>query len=162
MTLAERFDVLTAGPPIEERDEQLTAGADELADRTRGPSVLRNERFLLALAGGLMTLGLTVILLGWFGASRSIIVQEQVPYLISGGLLGVALAVLGGLTLFSHWLTVQIRQGQANEAARQRDHEALVAALASLTQAVERLEDHDDHARSPRAGRAVRRAPSRT
>lgn len=162
MTLTARFDVLTAGPPIEERDDQLTAGADVLAERRRGRSILRDERFLLALAGGLMTLGLTVILLGWFGASRSIIVQEQVPYLISGGLLGVALAVLGGLTLLAHWLTVQIRQARAHEAARQRDHDALVAALASLTRAVERLEDQDDHARSPRAGRAVRRAPSRT
>ena len=62
-----------------------------------------------------MTTGLSIILLGWFGAARSTIVEEQIPYLISGGLLGVALATIGALTLFAHWLTVLVRENRRQE-----------------------------------------------
>ena len=37
-------------------------------------------------------------------------VEAQVPYLISGGLLGVALATIGAITFFAHWLTVLITE----------------------------------------------------
>ena len=40
-------------------------------------------------------LGLGLILLGWFGASGSAREFEQIPYLISGGILGLALVILG-------------------------------------------------------------------
>ena len=36
-------------------------------------------------------------------------VEEQLAYLVSGGVLGLALATIGALTFFSHWLTVLIR-----------------------------------------------------
>jgi hypothetical protein len=51
-----------------------------------------------------------VILLGWYGASHTPYVFEQVPYLISGGVLGLALAVLGGLFYFAYWITRQIQE----------------------------------------------------
>ena len=49
----------------------------------------------LALAG----LGLLAIGIGWNGAAGQLSILGQVPYLISGGLLGIALVVLGAAML---------------------------------------------------------------
>jgi hypothetical protein len=163
MTNPERFEVLDGGPGIEEREARLVAGADDLEEATRRPSIFGHERFLITVAAALMALGVAIILIGWNGAANATVVEEQVPYLISGGLLGVALATIGALALFSHWLTVAIRDARAHEAARQRDHEELLAALRSLSQAIGGEEDgRDGPARSTRAQRQVRRAPRRS
>jgi hypothetical protein len=87
------------------------------------------------------------------------VVEEQVPYLISGGLLGVALVTIGALTLFSHWLTVSIREAREREATRRRDHDELMDALRDLTGALAQEETRDGRARGNRAQRPVRRAP---
>jgi hypothetical protein len=101
-----------------------------------------------------MAAGILVIVLGWNGAANSVLVEEQVPYLISGGLLGLALALIGALTLFTHWLTVGIRDARAHEAARRRDHQELVDAIRSLNDALVPQED-------PRNGRTRGAAPGR-
>jgi hypothetical protein len=44
----------------------------------------------------LVGLGLLALLLGWYGVSGESLVAKQLPFLASGGLLGVALVVLGG------------------------------------------------------------------
>ena len=142
------------------RTERLREGADELATGQR--SLLAHPKFLLGLAAALMTFGLTAILLGWAGAAHATFVEEQIPYLISGGLLGVALATIGALTLFTHWHTVSIREARQREAMRKQDHIELMEALAALTGAMDRREEDDGTARSPRAERPVRRAPRRS
>ena len=59
----------------------------------------------LGLAGSvLLPAGVIVILLGWYGAAHTPYVFEQVPYLISGGLLGVGMVVGGGLLFFGSWI----------------------------------------------------------
>jgi hypothetical protein len=142
------------------RTERLRDGADQLATGQR--SLLAHPKFLLGLAAALMTFGLTAILIGWAGAAHATFVEEQIPYLISGGLFGVALATIGALTLFTHWHTVSIREARQREAMRKQDHIELMEALAALTTAVDRREEDDGTARSPRAERAVRRAPRRS
>jgi hypothetical protein len=52
----------------------------------------------------LLPLGLAMILLGWYGAAHTPYLFEQVPYLISGGILGLGLAIVGGLVYFGSWL----------------------------------------------------------
>lgn len=44
----------------------------------------------------LVALGLIALFFGWYGVSGESLVAKQLPYLASGGLLGVALVVLGG------------------------------------------------------------------
>jgi hypothetical protein len=152
--------VLTGGPTSEERDERLAGGADDLASGPRRGSLLGNDRILLAVAGGLMTFGLCAVLLGWYGASRSTLVEEQVPYLISGGLLGVALATVGAITFFAHWLTVSIREARAREAARHHDHIELMGALQALANRIDHQEaSGNGSARRTTAERPLRRAP---
>ncbi len=161
MTTSERFDVLTGGPSVDERRARLVDGADDVARPEGGRSILAHPRFLLAVSGALMAGGVISILLGWDGAANATVVEAQVPYLISGGLVGVALATIGGLTFFAHWLTVSIREARAHEVARHQDHLALMEALGSLTRAISQQEEKPNgRARSTRSERPVRRAPS--
>jgi hypothetical protein len=48
-----------------------------------------------AAAGGMVILGLVALVIGWFGVSGTGLVAEQNPYLISGGLFGIALIGIG-------------------------------------------------------------------
>ncbi len=105
-----------------DREARLLEGADELRTRRGSVSLLDRPNLLMGVAAAMMTTGLSAVLLGWVGASHAIRVEEQVPYLISGGLLGVALAIIGALVLFTHWLTVLIRE------ERERDRRARCAA----------------------------------
>lgn len=72
----------------------------------------RLDRWLLLIGGLLMPLGIALILLGWAGAAHTPILQEQIDYLISGGVLGLALTIAGGFTYFAYWQTVRIRDSE--------------------------------------------------
>ena len=156
-TVGSERSVLTGGKPIDEREGDLTAGADRLSTNRR--SITGNRHFLLTVAASLMTMGVTAIVLGWVGASRSTLIEEQVPYLISGGLLGVALAVVGALLLFTHWLTVSVREARLHEAARRQDHAELLEALRALAPLLAPQENSNGRARSTKSERPLRRAP---
>jgi hypothetical protein len=58
----------------------------------------------LLIAGGLVA-----IVIGWIGASGTVYVGLQIPYLLSGGLLGLALVVLGSALMIVHVLARQAR-----------------------------------------------------
>jgi hypothetical protein len=158
MTEPRLLAVLHDGLPMEEREERLTTMADTSSSRRR--SFVTSDRFLLTLAAALMTLGVAAIIIGWLGASDSILIEEQVPYLISGGQLGGALAVIGGQCLFAHWLTVSIREARAHNAARRAEHEQLIQQVATLTAALlERDQSANGTAPERPRERPLRRAP---
>jgi hypothetical protein len=87
--------------------------------RTNGR--LQPEQALAMASAVLLPLGLALILLGWYGAAHTPYLFEQVPYLISGGLLGLGFAVVGGLVYFGSWV--------ARGAAEQRRQNEEVASL---------------------------------
>jgi hypothetical protein len=157
MSVMDNRDVLVGGTPMEAREERLADGADELAGKRT--TVVGGQNILLVAAGALLTAGLTAIVLGWVGAAHSTIVAEQLPYLISGGLLGVALAIVGAVTYFAHWLTILVRENRERDAARLREHAELLAELRLLRGALTREEESNGAARSPQRGRPLRRAP---
>ena len=158
MSASDTHAVLVSGSTMDEREQRLADGADELAgERT---SVMGGRNVLLIASGALVTAGLSAILLAWFGAARSTLIEEQVPYLISGGLFGLALAVVGAVTYFAYWLTVLIREAREHEAARAHDHSELMEALRGLRSAPQ--EESNGTARSPRRKRPVRGTPSRS
>jgi hypothetical protein len=70
------------------------------------------ERALLIVGGVLMPLGVLLILLGWEGVSHTPLPFEQNSYLISGGILGLALVFAGGFIYFAYWQTVRIRESR--------------------------------------------------
>ena len=69
--------------------------------------------------------GLFLVFLGWNGAATYDRVSAQVPYLISGGLAGLCLVVIGGSVL----VAASAREGAA----------ALEATVADLQEVVERM-----------------------
>lgn len=69
----------------------------------------------------LAALGVLVIILGWYGISGQALVAKQLPYLISGGLGGVALVGIGAALIGTEWLR--------REATRVERLEEMVAEL---------------------------------
>jgi hypothetical protein len=96
------------------RIDRLTEQVKTL--RTRA-STGNLDRWLLIVGGVLMPLGVLLIILGWVGASRTPLPFEQNDYLISGGILGLALTVAGGFTYFAYWQTVRIRDSREQSKA---------------------------------------------
>jgi hypothetical protein len=85
-----------------ERVARLRSSVGSL--RTRAAA--RGLDFYLFLAGAvLVPFGFVVIVLGWYGASHTGYVFDQIPYMISGGLLGLGLVLVGSFAYFAYWLT---------------------------------------------------------
>jgi hypothetical protein len=93
-----------------------TGTSDSVSDRLArlatwkpggGVAVSAEERmpvFLLVGGAVCMVLGLIAVILGWYGAAHTPFGFEQTPYLISGGLFGIALVLVGGFLFFGSWL----------------------------------------------------------
>jgi hypothetical protein len=64
---------------------------------------LRNTWQIMAGAL-LLPLGLAFILLAWSGAAHGRVDQQQIPYLVSGGLGGLAVVMIGCFFYWAHWL----------------------------------------------------------
>jgi hypothetical protein len=92
----------------------------------------RRARAPMLLGSLLAPVGLLLILLAWLGSAHTPVLQEQISYLISGGLIGLSLVVLGGFLYFGHWQTQQLRVTQAQTGQ-------VVDALRSLQSSVDRL-----------------------
>ena len=126
--------VLAVEPPDStdrsERDERFADGVRSL--RIGRASVVLSERILLILGGILAPLGLLAIVLGYLGASDSAYDFEQIPYLISGGLLGLGLVFIGCFFYFAHWLTQLVKE-------HREQSQAILAALHRLIE----LEEDD-------------------
>lgn len=109
-------DVDVQAKRSESLQERLRSSLAQIRSRAADPTRLERR---IAVAGGTLAVGgLVVVLLGWYGASHTSRVYLQIPYLISGGLLGVVLAVAGGCTFLASWLTrlVQEERSRADEA----------------------------------------------
>jgi hypothetical protein len=96
----------TTAPPVAQRSERLRSRAHGLRSRSRSTEPGRR---MLLVGGILLPLGVLLVLIGWLGTARTPLVFEQVPYVVSGGLLGLALVVIGGFLYFAYWQTLVIR-----------------------------------------------------
>jgi hypothetical protein len=79
-------------------------------------------RWMLIPASVLIIVGFNFMIFGWIGASKTIRQIEQIPYLISGGLIGLAMVILGGLLLASTFWVMVVRKLQDETEARTRAH----------------------------------------
>ncbi|HUR77106.1 MAG TPA: hypothetical protein VMZ22_04095 [Acidimicrobiales bacterium] len=79
-----------------------------------------------ALAFVLLGAGALLLIVGWFGVSREVIVSKQIPYLVSGGLGGAFLLGLGALLLVTHELRLDNRRLQAVEMLMEELRDALL------------------------------------
>lgn len=100
------------------------------AESLEEPQKLRRIDQVMELAAiAMFPLGLTALLLGWFGVASNGHVFLQLPYLVSGGLLGVGLLVVGGLLYLASWVS-------RTSAAQRRQNDQLLAAVTSLQRTV--------------------------
>jgi len=106
---------LDAAPVVDARDTRFADGVRTL--QVGGATLRFEERILMVLGGVIAPLGLVVVLLGWWGAAHSPYVFEQLPYLISGGLLGVGMIFLGAFLYFTHWLTQLVKEHRTQSVA---------------------------------------------
>jgi hypothetical protein len=67
--------------------------------------------YLLKAAAGVLTLlGLVAVLVGYLGVRDQSNIELQIPYLVSGGLGGLALVGLGALALIQYQMRLQARR----------------------------------------------------
>jgi hypothetical protein len=78
---------------------------EALAGVRRRQSMHATAGWLLVAGGVMVPLGALMILLGWYGASHTTRSWEQTPYLISGAVFGLFLALAGGFCYFGYWLS---------------------------------------------------------
>ncbi len=128
--------------PVPTRLQRLAA----VVERARPGRSSRNVRKWLEWIGmALIAFGFVCILLGWYGAANSPYLYQEVPYLISGGLLGVALVIGGGVLVRSAWSMRQIEEERRNTLAIVRSVDRLERILRSLDES--RRTEHEEHAR---------------
>jgi hypothetical protein len=139
--------------PVMTEDDLSHSGRDRVARlrssvgglRTRAAS--RGLDFYLFMAGAvLVPFGLLVMILGWYGASHTGYLFEQIPYVISGGLIGLGLVLVGSFAYFAYWLT-RIFHQQREQADR---------TIAVLERLESRLGDLPASVASSSAGRPAR------
>lgn len=95
------------------RDRSLANAMSQLRTRSQATDA---ARVLLVVGSIAAPLGLIMILLGWWGASHTPNVYEQIPYSISGGMLGLGLVFFGGFAYFAYWMTSLVRATQRDTA----------------------------------------------
>lgn len=75
-----------------------------------GAAAARDRRYqlvqvaLFVAGAAMMPLGIVAILIAWYGVAHSHYEYDQLTYIISGGVLGVGLVLLGGFLYFGAWL----------------------------------------------------------
>jgi hypothetical protein len=89
---------------------------------------LRNGWQVLAGAV-LIPLGVIFIMLGWYGAAHARVVQQQIPYLVSGSFVGLGCMVIGGLLFWGHWLYRIYDQAALHHEEQQRLLEIIAAGV---------------------------------
>jgi hypothetical protein len=99
------------------------------------------DRTLLVVGSVLLPLGAVFVLLGWYGASHTTRVWEEIPYLISGGLLGLVLSIAGGFCYFGYFLA------------------RILATSREMLDAMLRIEERLDAVAAPEASRPLRARP---
>jgi hypothetical protein len=98
---------------FDERRARFREAVSGLSGRARSGDLLK---MLLLPAALLVILGFNFLLWGWWGAAHTHRQIEQIPYLISGGLVGLGFVVLGGLLLAtSVWVASVERMRKESE-----------------------------------------------
>lgn len=121
-----------SGEQVTEREARLR----RMLTRAGGLRSIGGEQWLFAAGAALVVAGLLCILVGWVGTSRTVLVAGQIPYLVSGGLLGLGLVFIGGFLYFGHWVAVIARENRESAAADRRDMAALRNSISDLAAAI--------------------------
>jgi hypothetical protein len=118
--MSTRSEVVSAR--LEARRARFRDAVARLSERAQSTELLR----MLLLPGAFAVVaGFCFMFFGWWGAARTARQIEQLPYLISGGFIGLALVFVGGLLLAcAFWMSMLQKFTQdAEERLEQRAQE---------------------------------------
>ena len=132
---------LEPSTPVPTRLQRLGAAIDRARPSRSGRNV---RKWMETIGMLLIVFGFVCILLGWYGASHSPFLYQEIPYLISGGLLGVALVIGGGVFVRCAWSMRQVEEDRRNALAIVRSVDRLERILRSLDE-TRRGENEDKH-----------------
>ena len=110
----------------EPRTEPLTAPAADGDRLSRETARLRSrasvpvDRWFQRFGAALMSIGILAIVAGWYGVAHTARQWRQTPYIMSGGLLGLAVVIIGGFAYYGYWLTRLVEQTQKQTAILDR------------------------------------------
>jgi hypothetical protein len=106
---------------------------DEIAELEVSTPVDAHERASSWVGIGVIAAGLMVIVGGYWGASGTALVAEQMPYLLSGGLFGLGLVIAGAALFVRYSMSRHLRFCLMSEIYEQRAQtERIVEALAGI------------------------------
>lgn len=123
----------SVNPPVENRHSLLLRKIRVVGARTRSYPL---QRVLFVAGCVAVPLGLLFMVLGWIGVARTVLVFDQLPYLASGGLIGLALVVLGAFLYFTHWQVMAVEEARQQRDLLAQHHGELVDRLDQLTTAL--------------------------
>jgi hypothetical protein len=114
-------------------DEGGSAGGGPTEEaRREGKLDVRNSWQVIA-GSILIPLGVVLIMISWYGAAHARVVQQQIPYLVSGSFVGLGCMVVGGLCYWGHWLYRTYDQADLHHEEQMRMLEAIAVALGGRT-----------------------------
>jgi hypothetical protein len=135
---------LEPSTPVPTRLQRLAAAVDRARPSRSGRNV---RKWMETIGMSLIVFGFVCILLGWYGASHSPYLYQEIPYLISGGLLGVALVIGGGVFVRCAWSMRQVEEDRRNALAIVRSVDRLERILRSLDETRRVEHDHEEAVR---------------
>jgi hypothetical protein len=100
-------------------------GGDE-----RGTYDLRNS-WQVVVGSLLIPLGVVFIVLGWYGAAHAKVVQQQIPYMVSGSFGGLGCLFVGGMLFWGHWLYRVYDQADLHHHEQQQLLETLIRTISA-------------------------------
>ena len=92
--------------PSNPRIDQFRAEVADLDIKTPADT---SERNYLVVGIVLLVIGLVLIIAGYWGASGTALLAEQIPYVLSGGFLGVGVMVVGAALFVRYSLSRYLR-----------------------------------------------------
>ncbi len=144
---------MTESPPSASAVDRLESGVADLHVPEPNADA---ERLLMKLGVGLPVVGVVLIIIGWFNASGTAFVADQIPMLISGGILGMGLITVGlGLfvrfslaRLLRFWMARLVVEQQAQTDRMVDALERIEAAVRDATTDAPVVVEVTEHAKS--------------
>jgi hypothetical protein len=90
-----------SGSPVPVPD--VVSGVRRDGSDGEGGYDLRNS-WQVVVGSLLIPLGVVFIVLGWYGAAHAKVIQQQIPYMVSGSFGGLGCLFVGGMLFWGHWL----------------------------------------------------------
>lgn len=100
------------------------------SEKLERPEPLRRVDRVMEVVGiALLPVGLTALLMGWLGVASNGHVFLQLPYVVSGGLVGVGLLFAAGSIYLASWIS-------RTSAVQRRQNDQLLRAVQQLQQTI--------------------------